>query len=450
MWGKVTKRLRQQKQLRKAGSFVQANFKVLAFVAVFGLIGTYILAQSRAATGNDLTVTAVTMSPVSPTVGQAVTFSATIRNQGTTPTTAGTVVGVGFSVDGQRVTWNTTNTASLAAGASITLTANAGVTGATWATTAGPHTVVATADDTNAIPDELDEGNNARSLDFTIGNTGNLYGVSSATGPVLINNNVDVTVRLTPGTTVDGVQATLTYDQTKLQYVSMTAAGSPFDLELGPQTGGTGTVSVVRGNLSGGVSTDALVTKVTFRALAGTGSTTVQMSGNATKNGVYTNPTTAGATISFATPDTTAPVTAITAPLAGGVAYAVQTVTATATDAVGVTRVELYVDGQLRATDLTSPYTFSVDTKTLSNDVHTLQTRAYDAAGNVGSSSTVSVTVKNWAEDINIDGQVNLLDFSALASVFGQTGAGLGRSDINGDGKVDILDFSRLASKFGK
>jgi hypothetical protein len=52
-------------------------------------------------------------------------------------------------------------------------------------------------------------------------------------------------------------------------------------------------------------------------------------------------------------------------------------------------------------------------------------------------------------EDINQDGIVNILDFSLLASKFGQSGTGIGRTDINQDGIVNILDFSLLAAKFG-
>jgi len=329
------------------------------------------------------------------------------------------------------------------------LTANAGTNGTTWSATNGPHLVIATADDTNVIPDESDESNNARIQNFTVGNTGNMY-VSPASGNVLINNNVTVSVRLNPGTTVDGVEATLTYDQTRLQFVSIDPNGSAFDIELGPQTGGNGTVTLSRGNLNGGVSTDGLIARVTFRALAGSGSSTLQLAGNATKGGSYTNPTRANGTINFSAPDTTAPAANITSPANAATVGGSLTVNASATDNVGVTRVELFVDGQLRTSDTSSPYSFTVDTNTMANGAHTLQVRGYDAAGNVGTSSNVTVTVNNRAEDINQDGSVNLLDFSLLATRYGQTGTNLGRSDINGDGRVNLLDFSLLAAKYGQ
>jgi hypothetical protein len=51
-------------------------------------------------------------------------------------------------------------------------------------------------------------------------------------------------------------------------------------------------------------------------------------------------------------------------------------------------------------------------------------------------------------EDINLDGSVDILDFSLLSAKFGQT-TNLGRADINQDGRVNIIDFSLLAAKFG-
>jgi len=70
-------------------------------------------------------------------------------------------------------------------------------------------------------------------------------------------------------------------------------------------------------------------------------------------------------------------------------------VTASASDNVGVTKVEFYLDGVLKSTDTTSPYSWSWDTTTATNAAHSLVSKAYDAAGNIGTSATVSVTVSN-------------------------------------------------------
>jgi subtilisin family serine protease len=93
--------------------------------------------------------------------------------------------------------------------------------------------------------------------------------------------------------------------------------------------------------------------------------------------------------------DTTPPTTSITSPANGATVSGTVTVSANASDGVGVTRVELYVDGSLTGTDTSSPYLFAWNTATVSNGGHSLQTRAYDAAGNVGTSAAVNVTASN-------------------------------------------------------
>jgi len=95
------------------------------------------------------------------------------------------------------------------------------------------------------------------------------------------------------------------------------------------------------------------------------------------------------------TGDTTPPTTSITAPAGGATVSGTTSVTASASDNVGVSKVEFYLDGALQATDTASPYSWSWNTTASANGSHSLQSKAYDAAGNVGSSSTISVTVSN-------------------------------------------------------
>ncbi|MCU6435684.1 Ig-like domain-containing protein [Undibacterium sp. Jales W-56] len=71
------------------------------------------------------------------------------------------------------------------------------------------------------------------------------------------------------------------------------------------------------------------------------------------------------------------------------------TLSATASDNVGVTKVEFYVDGSLQGTSTTAPYSMSLASTTLSNGTHSLIAKAYDAANNIGTSSAVSFTVNN-------------------------------------------------------
>jgi beta-lactamase superfamily II metal-dependent hydrolase len=94
-------------------------------------------------------------------------------------------------------------------------------------------------------------------------------------------------------------------------------------------------------------------------------------------------------------PDITAPATSITAPANGATIIGTVSVTASASDDVGVTRVEFYLDGVLQSTDTSAPYAWSWNTATAADGAHALTSRAYDAAGNVGPSAAVNVTVAN-------------------------------------------------------
>ena len=71
------------------------------------------------------------------------------------------------------------------------------------------------------------------------------------------------------------------------------------------------------------------------------------------------------------------------------------TFSATSTDNIGVTKVEFYVDNELKGTDTTSPYSMTLDSLTLTEGNHTLMGKAYDTAGNIGTSTSVAFTVNN-------------------------------------------------------
>src|SRR3954464_9248676 len=88
--------------------------------------------------------------------------------------------------------------------------------------------------------------------------------------------------------------------------------------------------------------------------------------------------------------DTVLPTTSITAPAAGATVSGTTTVSASASDNVGVTKVEFYLDGALQATDTTSPYSWSWNTTGTTNGSHSLTSKAYDAALNAGTSPAVN------------------------------------------------------------
>ena len=96
----------------------------------------------------------------------------------------------------------------------------------------------------------------------------------------------------------------------------------------------------------------------------------------------------------YVTADTTAPAVAFSSPASGATVAGTVNISASATDNVGVTRTELYIDGAVVALSSGASAGFSWNTLGYAGGTHTLQARAYDAAGNRGTTS-ITVTVKN-------------------------------------------------------
>jgi len=71
------------------------------------------------------------------------------------------------------------------------------------------------------------------------------------------------------------------------------------------------------------------------------------------------------------------------------------TVSASANDPGGIARVEFIVDGDIKGSDTNSPYSITLDTRTLSDGSHTLASKAYNAAGNIGTSAPITFSVNN-------------------------------------------------------
>ncbi|WP_350278188.1 CARDB domain-containing protein [Kribbella sp. HUAS MG21] len=105
-----------------------------------------------AAPNPDLVVTAVDWSPASPSESTPITLSATVKNTGSAPAAASTL---NFLLGGTVA--GTANVGALAAGASTTVTANAGTRAQ------GNYTVAAVADPANAIVEQNDTNNTLQS-----------------------------------------------------------------------------------------------------------------------------------------------------------------------------------------------------------------------------------------------------------------------------------------------
>ncbi len=108
--------------------------------------------------------------------------------------------------------------------------------------------------------------------------------------------------------------------------------------------------------------------------------------------------------------DTTAPTVNVTAPANAATVSGTVDVTASASDAVGVKKVEFYVDGALADTDTAAPFVFTWNTAGVANGSHSLMAKAYDAANNIGTDNDTSVTVSNAS------GGTTTVSFNSIAA----------------------------------
>jgi len=125
--------------------------------------------------------------------------------------------------------------------------------------------------------------------------------------------------------------------------------------------------------------------------------------------------------------DTTAPTTSIASPTGGTTVSGTVSVSVSASDNVGVTRVDLYAGTTLVGSVSALPYTFSLNTKNFANGSLNLIAYAYDQAGNKGTSATVTVNVSNLAD--TTAPTVAILNPVAGSTVSGTVSVNLSASD---------------------
>lgn len=139
-------------------------------------------------------------------------------------------------------------------------------------------------------------------------------------------------------------------------------------------------------------------------------------------------------------PDTLAPTVQAVQPPAAFVNRIV-TLTVGAGDNVGVTVVRFYVDGALLGSDSTTPYSIDWDTSAETDGDHTLSAEAEDAAGNVGQSAAVVVTVRNTLQfDVALSAEQEVPPSGSLATAQAALTVNLISGDVTGDLTINGLD----------
>jgi O-glycosyl hydrolase len=129
--------------------------------------------------------------------------------------------------------------------------------------------------------------------------------------------------------------------------------------------------------------------------------------------------------------DTTPPTVSITSPAAGATLTSTVNVVASAQDNVSVASVQFKVDGANSGPSFTAPpYSYSLNTTSLSNGNHTLAATATDGAGNTASSATVPIVVNNSS--------ASQLVVSITAPVSGATVSGTTTVTANASSSIGV------------
>lgn len=144
--------------------------------------------------------------------------------------------------------------------------------------------------------------------------------------------------------------------------------------------------------------------------------------------------------------DTQAPTASIASPTGGRVSGVVP-VDVNASDNVGVTRADFYVNGQLVASDNLAPFAFAWDTSIKTDGSYTLSVQAFDAAGNRGTSPSVAVTVGNDTTAPAIS-SFNLTDGMTISP--SKQAVSVSATDNQGVAKISlVIDGKEVAVAYG-
>lgn len=109
------------------------------------------------------------------------------------------------------------------------------------------------------------------------------------------------------------------------------------------------------------------------------------------------------------------PVVTLTAPAAGTIS-GTTAVTATATDALAIAKVEFFANNVSIGSATASPYTVQWDTTAVANGAYSLKAVGWDVNGNVATSASVAVTVNNVASTAMTLTQLQTTYFGPICS----------------------------------
>jgi hypothetical protein len=143
-----------------------------------------------------------------------------------------------------------------------------------------------------------------------------------------------------------------------------------------------------------------------------------------------------GSSTLLVTVDNTPPMVAVTSPAANSTVLGLVTITASAQDAGAVAKTEIYVDGALVSTTNGASASFNWNTAAVADGAHSIKAMAYDAAGNVGNSATVSVTVHNSPVTVTLSNPANGVGLMGTAEITAsaQSSSAITKTEVYLDG----------------
>lgn len=143
--------------------------------------------------------------------------------------------------------------------------------------------------------------------------------------------------------------------------------------------------------------------------------------------------------------DMTMPQVALSAPANGATVSGPVTIAATASDNLGVAKVEFFVNGTLVGTDTTAPYSVVWNAGTFSDGSYVLSARATDVGGNLRTSASRTVEVSN-AYMRSAFSTIEAESYNAMAGIV-RSGSYIGYLDAGDWVKYSAIDFGSGASQ---
>jgi len=142
-------------------------------------------------------------------------------------------------------------------------------------------------------------------------------------------------------------------------------------------------------------------------------------------------------------PDTSAPTLGAIAAGAGTTVNRTATLTVTANDNVGVTEVRFFADGNLIGSDTSAPYSVDWDTAGEADGDHVLRAEAQDAAGNVGRSAELTVTVQNTFQfALTLTGEEEVPAVGSAGAASAQLTVNVGTGAVTGTLTINGIDVT--------